>query len=165
MMVHGIRVGGRRIRTRLGGHGARSTSQAGTHPARQHGTRRPRHRSGRHRSGRIEAVHGTLMVIRGHHRPEGLRAQRTGHLGRPIVVRIRGIKAVIADGRHEAVELRSKAGLEFGRGIHCVHGVPFAFTPFGTSVLEPHLENKRVIVSGALETWESVNQEARSDSR
>lgn len=80
------------------------------------------------------------MVIGWNNWPEWFGSQWTGDFGRPIIVRGVRVETIVADGRHQAVELGSKPGLKVSSGIHGVHGVAFSLPPFGSTVLEPNLQ-------------------------
>lgn len=139
VVVHGIGVGGGGVGAGLGRDGTRRAGHDGAHGAWQHGADGARHGRPGHRRGGVEAVHGALVVVGRYDRPEGFRAQGTGHLGGPVVVRGIGVEAVVADRGHEAVELGAETSLEFRGCVHCVHGVPLSLSPFRSSVFEPHL--------------------------
>lgn len=139
-MVHGVRVGGGCVRARLRAHGRGRARQARAHGPGQHGGGGARHGGRRHGRRGVEAVDGVLVVVGGHHGPEGLGAQRAGDLRGPVVVAVGRVQAIgVAEGGHQAVELGAEASFELGGGAHCVHGIALAFSPFGSSVLEPHL--------------------------
>lgn len=152
VVVHGVRVGGCRVRALLGSNTRWGARETGTHGPREHGGGRPRHGSRRcHGCGRVETIHGALVVVGGHHGPEGgLRAQRAGDFGRPVVVAVGGVDVGVSEGGHQAVELCPEAGLEFGGRVHGVHGVPFTFAPLGSSVFEPHLKQATRLVKEVL---------------
>ena len=82
------------------------------------------------------------------HRPrERLRAQRTGHLSRPVVVgRVRrAVQRVGVRGerlRDQPVELIAEAVLEVDRVDGRAHRVPLALPPLGATILEPDLETE-----------------------
>lgn len=151
MVVHGVRIGGRRVRAGLrrdartaGAHGRGKA--AGAHCAGQHAA--GVHADGDRGRGCVEAVDRVLVMIRGHHRAKWIdrprerfgAAQRRRHLGRPVVVRRVGrVQRVrVAKRLHE---LRAKAVLEVGRGHGGrVHRVAFALAPLGPTVFEPNLE-------------------------
>ena len=65
---------------------------------------------------------------------ERLGAQRGRHLGSPVLVRVASVQTIVKGRLHESIELSPKASLE---RLH----VPLAFTPLGSSVLEPHLQH------------------------
>lgn len=136
--VHAVRVR-RRVWTRgyAAAHACRS--RHATHASAAHTT---------HRSCRIEAVDWSLVVARRHHGTQrihwprkALGAEWAGHLGRPVVVRIRRVQRVCVGERlHQSIELRAKAVLEVcGCSCSSIHCVSFAFPPFRSSVFEPYL--------------------------
>ena len=132
----GVRAGGR-WRVHVGGDVGDAAHHGRVYARDVVGGRRETEGLGRHHGRQVGVHRGVHVHVESP--GKGLRAERGGDLGGPVVVGVPRVESIVERRLHQARELGAEAVFE---RVHISLPLP----PFRSSVLEPYLQEMKVLI-------------------